>query len=318
MEKSEKRPGRSVIITGANTGMGYACAKKIARLDPCCTVIIAGRNTQRISDAAQKLKEDTGSDSIAPLKLDLASFASIREFASSFSQGQFPPLKCLICNAGIRVTQSIQVTQDGCEATFGINYLGHFLLTNLLLPLMAQDARIIMVSSRTHDYRDVSPFPKSVYKCPAALADPHPPEGQSDQYFTVHAYANSKLCLTMFAFELERRIKESGRNIAVNVFDPGGMVTELTRDYTLLIKGMMRVAWPVVRILPNMSSPRASAEFMANLAVSEEYANVSAKYFTMLGSYRRGAKEAEACPLVFDREKTLELWEGSEELTGGF
>lgn len=315
MENEEFVPGKTVIITGANAGLGYACAKRIAQSGPGCHIVIAGRNAERISHAAEQIKIETGLESVFALAIDLASISSVRKFASDFLNTGLPPLRCLICNAGVRPNRAIHVTQDGYEATFGVNYLGHFLLTNLLLPHMAEDARIIMVSSRTHDYRDVSPFPKPVYKAPAVLADPHPSRGESVQTFIGKAYSNSKLCLTMFAFELDRRIKDSGGNISVNVFDPGGMVTDLTRDLNPAVKTMMWGAWPALRLLPNMSTPKNSAAFMADLAVSKKFNGVTGKYFTMIGSYNKGAKEAEPSPLVLDREKSQELWEGSEKLT---
>ena len=316
MENKEFFPAKTVIITGANAGLGYECTKSIAKSGPGCHIVIAGRNTERISHAAEQITKETGLESVSALVLDLASISSVRKFADDFFKACLPPLHCLICNAGIRPNRSIQVTHDGYEAAFGVNYLGHFLLTNLLLPHMADGARIIMVSSRTHDYRDVSPFPKPEYKHPAELADPVPPRGESIQTFIGKAYSNSKLCLTMFAFELERRIKESCAKRSVNVFDPGGMVTDLTRDFNPTIKALMRGVWPAVRILPNMSSPKESAAFMAELAVSQEFAGISGKYFTMIGSYHKGAKEAEPSPLVLDREKLLELWVESEKLAG--
>jgi len=105
-----------------------------------------------------------------------------------------------------------------------------------------------------------------------------------------------------------------GRNILVNVFDPGGMATDLVREYGPFVRGAMRVVWPAVRLLPNMSSAAASALAMAELAVSDKYNGITGKYFTIIGSYRKGAKEADPSPLVFDLKKTKELWDGSEEL----
>lgn len=316
MEYSEFFPEKTVILTGATAGLGYECAKSISKQNPHCHIVMAGRNPERISRAAGQIKKETGFSSISALMLDLASITSIRKFVNDFANAGLPPLHCLICNAGIRPRRTIQVTQDGYEATFGVNYLGHFLLTNLLLPYVAEGARIIMVSSRTHDYRDVSPFPKPVYQAPAVLASPLPPGGESISSFVGKAYSNSKLCLTMFAFELERRIKESGRNISVNVFDPGAMVTNLTSGFNPALKTMMRSVWPVIRLMPNMSTTKNSAAFMAKLAISEECEGQSGKYFTMIGSYNKGARKADPSPLVLDREKMLELWEGSEKLAG--
>jgi hypothetical protein len=80
----------------------------------------------------------------------------------------------------------------------------------------------------------------------------------------------------------------------------------------------MRALWPVIRLLPNMSSTAASAHVMAELAVSDKYCGITGKYYTMIGSYKKGAKEADPSPLAFDLEKTKELWDGSEELIAKF
>ncbi len=308
-----KNPQKAVLITGANAGLGFACAKSIAQMIPGCIVVVAGRNAQRIQEAARKLKEWSPCAQFIPMLLDLASLDSVRKFAEDFKSSGIPPLSCLVCNAGIRPTQKIEVTRDGFEAVFGVNYLGHFLLTQLLLPHMAEAGRILFVSSRVHDYRDVSPFPKPIYQKPAELADPHPPQGMSEQSFCVRAYSNSKLCITMFGFELARRLQAEGRVQAL-VFDPGAMPTDIVRDYGPFVKGAMRVVWPAARLLPNMSSTAASARAMAELAVSDKYEGITGKYYAMIGSYKKGAKEADPSPLAFDLEKTKELWEGSEEL----
>jgi NAD(P)-dependent dehydrogenase (short-subunit alcohol dehydrogenase family) len=314
MKITDSCPNKTVIITGANTGLGYECAKSVAKSCLDRHIVIAGRNMERVSRASGQIKKETGMESVSAMLLDLASISSIRKFVSNYLNAGLPLLDCLICNAGVHPGRTIHITRDGYEAAFGVNYLGHFLLTNLLLPNMTDCARIIMVSSRTHDYRDVSPFPKPVYKAPAILAKPLPPRGETVQAFAGRAYSNSKLCLTMFAFELERRLRDTGKKISVNVFDPGGMVTDLTRDYNPAVKVMMRGVWPAVRLLPNMSTSKNSAAFMAELAVSDKFKGISGKYFSMIGSYKKGAMEAEPSPLVFDREKTNELWAGSEEL----
>lgn len=305
---------KTVLITGANAGLGFACARETANICPACAIVIAGRNPGRIAQAAQKLSAEIPTAQFVPMLLDLASLASVRKFAEDLLASGLPPISALVCNAGIRPTKKIEVTADGYEAVFGVNYLGHFLLTRLLLPHMPESSRFIFVSSRVHDYRDVSPFPKPVYQNPALLADPHAPKGVSEHSFCAQAYSNSKLCATMYGFELARRLQAEGRGIQSIVFDPGAVPTDIIRDYGPFVKGAMRFVWPVARLLPNMSSVSASAHAMAELAVSEEYNGVTGKYYSMIGSYQKGAKEADPSPLAFDPDKTKELWEGSEKL----
>lgn len=310
-------PDKTIIITGGNSGLGYECAKNMALTDPSYHIIIAGRNIERISNAVKRLRDETGFIHITELQLDLASLTSIRKFAKDFSQMNFPPLHSLVCNAGVQYNHRIEVTEEGYEATFGVNYLGHFLLTNLLLEFMVEDGRIIVLSSRSHDYRKYVPLPKPIYKNPNILAKPKPPEGEDIEIFVGRAYSNSKLCITMFAYELSRRIKVSDyKNISVNILDPGGMKTGLVKDKNPKGIMIMHILWPLMRLIPNVSTPENTARMLVDMVISDKFNGISGKYFSMIGSYRKGAKELEASPVVYDKEKTLELWRGSEELTG--
>ncbi len=317
MNETNKLPDKTIIITGGNSGLGYECAKNMALTDSSYHIIIAGRNIERMSNSAKKLREETGFKYITELQLDLASLASVRKFVKDFSHVKFPPLYALVCNAGVQYNHKIELSEEGYEATFGVNYLGHFLLTNLLLEFMAESGRIIVLSSRSHDYRKYVPLPKAIYQSPKILAKPQPPEGESIETFVSRAYSNSKLCITMFAYELSKRIKKSDyKNISVNMLDPGGMKTTLVKDQSPNSRMKMSVLWPLMRLLPNVSTPGNTAKTLVEMVISEEFKNISGKYFSMIGSYRKGAQELEASPVVYDKGKALELWTGSEELTG--
>ena len=142
---------QTIIITGGASGLGYAYACTFAVSYPDLHIIIASRNQQQGTRAVRTLQQKTGNQHIAWMPLDLASLASVRAFAREVAARDLPPLRALICNAGLQVVSGTTSTQDGFEMTFGVNCLGHFLLVNLLLPQMVAPARIVLVSSDAHD-----------------------------------------------------------------------------------------------------------------------------------------------------------------------
>jgi NAD(P)-dependent dehydrogenase (short-subunit alcohol dehydrogenase family) len=143
-------PPRTVIITGGNTGLGYACARAIAASHANWHIVIASRNQQQATQAVTTLRAATGNQHIEQMPLDLASLTSVRAFARDFIAHELPPLGAAICNAGIQVVSETTYTQDGFETTFGVNCLGHFLLVNLLLRHLDAPAQIVFVSSGVH------------------------------------------------------------------------------------------------------------------------------------------------------------------------
>jgi len=142
---------QTIIITGGTSGLGYVYARTFATSHPDLHIIIASRNQQQGTRAVRTLQRKTGNQHIAWMPLDLASLASVHAFAREVSDRDLPPLRALICNAGLQVVSGPTYTQDGFEMTFGVNCLGHFLLVNLLLPQMVAPARIVFVNSDAHD-----------------------------------------------------------------------------------------------------------------------------------------------------------------------
>lgn len=142
---------KTIIITGGNSGLGYECAKHIATSQQGWCIVIAGRSKQKIIEAAKRLEDITPNSQVTALPLDLASLRSVRKFVEEFAAQDLPPLRALVCNAGIQVISDTTFTEDGFETTFGVNHLGHFLLVNLLIKNLVAPARIVVVSSDTHD-----------------------------------------------------------------------------------------------------------------------------------------------------------------------
>ncbi len=175
---------------------------------------------------------------------------------------------------------------------------------------LARPARIVIVSSGTHDpaKRTGMPAPRYTSAGAVAHADPAVPPAEPIGTLGRRRYTTSKLCNVLFAYELDRRLRESGSEVTVNVFDPGLLPgSGLARDYT----GAQRLAWrfvgPLLRVLPGVNSTRTSGRNLAALATDERYANTSGQYFSGLRAIRSSAES-------FDRAKAADLWVTSERL----
>ncbi len=238
---------RTAIITGANSGLGLECARALLRRDGDWHVALAVRDPARGADAAPELNAP---ERCKVLALDLASLRSVRQFVQSYPQADLPPTHALICNAGIQLVSRTEFTEDGIELTFGVNHLGHFALVTEMLAQLARPARIVVVSSDTHDPSRRTGMPAPRYESAAVLAQPPVDAAHADGR---RRYTTSKLCNVLFTYELARRLQ--GDEVTVNVFNPGLMPgSGLARDYS----GIQRFAWrfvmPVLRVLPQVSS----------------------------------------------------------------
>ncbi len=317
---------RSVIVTGGNSGLGYECARAISGSGSGWHVVLAVRDAEKGGRAARGVSEETGNPGVEAMALDLASLASVRSFAREVaSRDDLPPLKAVVCNAGLQVVAGTSYTDEGFETTFGVNHLGHFLLVNLLLKELSAPARVVVVSSGTHDPGRRTGMPVPRYRGAEALAYPerHPnPDETSEGPGVVgrRRYTTSKLCNAMFAYELDRRLRSEGvstpeRPICVNAFDPGAMPnTGLTRDYGPLA----RFAWdkgltlllPVFRRLGvATSTPEVSGRALARLVTDPALEGVSGRYFEI-------NEEARSSEESYDERKAAELWETSVRLVG--
>ena len=210
--------GKTVIITGANTGIGLETAVDMAKRN--ARVILACRSVERGETAAVEVRKRSGNDNAVFVQLDLASLDSVREFAAKVLEEE-PRIDILINNAGI-ISGLYKETPDGFESTFAINHLGHFLLTNLLLDRIkeAPSARIVNVGAKL--FKDVKKFDFDNVN----NKDPARFKGMLNV-----AYIQSKLANVLFTLGLDKRLK--GTNVTVNVLHPGVIRTELLRDYPI-------------------------------------------------------------------------------------
>src|SRR4051794_21424895 len=167
-------PG-TVLITGGTGSLGYEAAKVIASAAAAgrrsLTPVITGRDARAAERAAAELESATGS-SVRGMALDLGSLENVRRFAKALVSASGPPLRAIVCNAGIQSVSGTMVTADGFEQTFGVNHLAHFLLVRELLPHVVAPARIIFVASGTHDPAKRTGMPAPVYSSARHLAVP--------------------------------------------------------------------------------------------------------------------------------------------------
>jgi NAD(P)-dependent dehydrogenase (short-subunit alcohol dehydrogenase family) len=302
------KPIKSVIITGGNSGLGYDCAEAIAKSGQDWHIIIASRNLPRVEEAVRKLMAETEYPHIEGMVLDLASLASIRQFAQDFVAGERPPLQAIVCNAGIQVVSDTLYTEDGFEMTFGVNYLGHFLLVNLLLPQLSDRSRIAFVSSDVHDPDKNTGMPHPHYQNAKALAFPTDDDNQMNIGNTGRVrYTTSKLCNILFAYELSRRLKQQQSKITVNVFNPGLMGdTQLARDYSQAeISTLMAGISPSV--LEQARDSKTMGGALARLILDSSLNHVTGQYFD-------GLEEVQSSAESYDEKEAAELWESSAEL----
>src|SRR3989441_5794691 len=241
---------RVFLVTGANSGIGKGTALGLARLGG--TVVMACRSATRGEAARQDVVRDSGNSSVYLEIVDLASEESTRSFAEEF-QRKYPRLDVLINNAGV-YTAHREVTPDGLERTFEVNYLSGFLLTHLLLDLLKNSApsRIVNVSSSAHG--------------PSAI---HFDDLQGERrYSGYRAYGQSKLAQILFTRELARRLEGTG--VTVNACHPGVIRTNLGIGGASVVVRFVRMFF---------KGPAKGAETPIYLATSPDVEGVTGKYF---------------------------------------
>jgi NAD(P)-dependent dehydrogenase (short-subunit alcohol dehydrogenase family) len=279
--------GKTVIVTGANSGIGHAAAAALARAG--ATVVLAVRDQAKGEAAAATMR---GTTEVRPL--DLASLDSVRAFAAAW-QGD---IDLLINNAGVMIPP-LSRTADGFELQFGTNHLGHFALTNLLLPHVAVAGRVVTVSSDAHrggaiDFDDLN--------------------WERKRYRPWRAYGQSKLANLLFTSELQRRLTEAGSTVKATAAHPGYAATNLQSHSG---SRLMKVA---MEQLGN----RLIAQDAAGGALPTLYAAVAdlpgGSFVGPSGPFGLGLRGAPKLvgrsAAARDEEAARRLWTVSETLTG--
>jgi len=247
-----KLEGQTVIITGGNRGIGLATSLDLAKRG--AKLILACRNMEAANEAVRKIVEQTGNESVYAMKLDLMSFNSIREFVNQFLKRE-DKLNVLINNAAIFGPSTLQLTEDGNECQFQTNYLGPFLLTNLLLPILRESApsRIVNVSSDAYMFTRVIDFDNLNSE-------------KSYNYF--RNYCRTKLCLILFTKHLSKLLEET--HVTVNSLHPGIIDTQLMKS------SGMRFLFKIIPFI--LKSEEQGAQTTIFAAVDPSMAEVSGKY----------------------------------------
>ncbi len=304
----------TVLVTGGNSGIGFECARQLAR--DGWHVLIASRNRDASVAAVRQIADESSRGTVAEAGLDLGSLESVRRFANALDPAL--RLKALVCNAGLQMTHGPKLSPDGFEQTFAVNHLGHFLLTNLLLPRLRANApaRVVVVASGVHDPKLRTGMPKAdVSDLETLAATGGPRRGEFDGRL---AYVNSKLCNLWFTYELVRRLDTAGeRCVTVNAYDPGLVPgSGLARDYPAALRfiwngilpGLARVLSPV---LPTVNPAWKSGRALARLVHDPALAGVTGKYFPSHARWR----EAASSDASYDVGRARALWEASVGMT---
>ncbi|XP_070490607.1 retinol dehydrogenase 14-like [Chironomus tepperi] len=271
-----------VVITGANTGIGKETAIDLARRGG--KIYIACRDRSRGENALVDIRRESGSDKVYFLQLDLASLKSIRDFSKKFHQLE-SKLDILINNAGIMACPKLS-TEDGFEMQIGVNHLGHFLLTNLLLDLLksAAPSRIVNVSSKAHVrgeiYRDDFMLDRS--------------------YAPVKSYAQSKLANILFTRKLANVL--AGTKVTANSCHPGIVTTELARHIPKILQILMNTVFKTF-----LKTPVEGAQTQIRLAVDPDLETTTGRYFY-------DCEEHEPARLARDDDTAEWLWNKSAQL----
>jgi retinol dehydrogenase 14 len=283
MEHLHGKPmaGRTVLVTGATSGIGRATALGLARMG--AHVAITGRDRGRTEDAASEIRMAGGRD-VDVFVADLSSQAQLRRLASEVLEG-LSRIDVLVNNVG-GYWSTRHITADGLERTFALNHLAPFLLTNLLLARLERSApaRVVTVASNAHttgglDFDDL--------------------QGMRS-YSGGRAYSQSKLANVLFTYQLAGRLR--GSAVTANVLHPGVVRTSFGAEDPARIQ---RLLVPLLRLV--MKSPAQGAATSIHLASAPELEQVSGRYFANRRPTRSSARS-------YDQAVAARLWEASAEL----
>jgi NAD(P)-dependent dehydrogenase (short-subunit alcohol dehydrogenase family) len=285
--------GRVAVVTGANTGLGLETARELAAKN--ATVVLAVRDLGKGESARADIAAGVPDADVSVQALDLASLGSIRS-ASVDLHERFDAIDLLVNNAGVMFTPK-STTADGFELQLGVNHLGHFALTGLLLDLMldVEGSRIVTVSSNAHKF-------KSTFD----LTD----LAGTDEYNRTAAYGRSKVANLLFTYELQRRLAAADARTIALAAHPGGSNTELGRN----VPAAMRAVGLVFR--PFMQSAAMGA--LPTLRAATDPEATGGQYYGPdgFGEFRGSPVLVESNDRSHDTELQQGLWAASENLTG--
>jgi NAD(P)-dependent dehydrogenase (short-subunit alcohol dehydrogenase family) len=284
--------GRTAVITGANTGLGYETAAALAAHG--AHVVLAVRNVDKGKDAASRIAAASHGGDVTVQELDLTSLDSIRTAAREL-RAHYDTIDLLINNAGVMYTPK-STTKDGFELQFGTNHLGHFALTGLLLDrlLAVPGSRIVTVSSIGHRIRAAIHFDDLQWE---------------RSYSRVGAYGQSKLANLLFTYELQRRLSANAAPTLATAAHPGGSNTELTRNVPAPLRAATAALAPIFQ--------DADMGALPTLRAATDPGVLGGQYFGPDGfaETRGHPKVVTSSEQSYDVALQRRLWTVSEELT---
>ena len=294
-----KLNGKVVIVTGGNVGLGAEAAMDFAKRG--ATVILACRSWENTKDTLQRIRSKSGNNDVHYLHLDLGSLDSVRQFAEDV-QAKYPEIHTLVCNAGVMFEMEKGVkTSDGFEAHAGINHLGHFLLTYLLMDRLALSApaRVVVVASGASDFGKLDFEKYDHFKEGRPRPNPPPPVDFST------GYCDSKLMNILFAKELS--VKSSGRGVTTLSLCPGLCNTSIYRNSSASFWKLI-FAFPMLLLF--IRSAASGAQNIIQAVLEDEDTLVN-------GGFYQECKLSAENNAKFDdmSENGQKLWEISEMLT---
>ena len=285
---------RTIIVTGANSGLGYETSKALAQKQ--AIVILACRNLEKGEAARQKILREFPQASLKVMALDLSSLDSIRVFADAY-QRDYQSLDVLINNAGVMALPR-RTTADGFEMQFGTNHLGHFALTGLLIKLLqaTPDSRVVTVSSNLHrngrlNFDDLQ---------------------SEKRYNRWQAYSNSKIANLYFAYELQRRLTKTGSSTMSVAAHPGYAATNLQSSGKRFIE-RWAMFWSNL-LFAQPAKMGALPQLYAAVSSDVEGGDyIGPDGFNEMRGY---PQKVRSISISYDKEIAQELWQVSENLTG--
>jgi retinol dehydrogenase-14 len=280
------RPVKTYVITGASDGIGLECASQLAAAEPDCRLVLVGRSPDRTATAVGRLRAEAPRCRVDSVLCDLTDQAAVRRLADDLLT-TCPRIDVLVNNAGT-VHARRRLTSDGIEATFAVNHLGGFLLTELLLDRLVESApaRMVFTSSAGH------------YSGTMDLDD----LGFEHGYSVMKAYSRSKLANVLYARDLARRL--DGRGVTVTSLHPGAIATDIWSGAPWFARPVLAVAkrW-------KMESPAVGGSRLAYLATSPEVEGST-------GGYYQRNRLTEPSELARDDQLGRRLYDASAMLVG--
>ncbi|KAK7301557.1 hypothetical protein RJT34_12424 [Clitoria ternatea] len=282
----------TALITGGSSGIGAETARVLAKRG--VRVVIGARDMKKAKEVRKSIQKETPNAEVILLELDLSSFASVQTFCSQFLALQLP-LNILINNAGV-FSQNLEFSQDKIEITFATNYLGHFLLTEILLDKMIETAektgiegRIINVSSVIHSW-----VKRGGFRFNDILS--------GKRYNGTRAYAQSKLANILHVKEIARQLKARNARVTINAVHPGIVKTGIIRAHKgLLTDSLFFIASKLLK------TTSQGASTTCYVAVSPKTEGISGKYF-------KDCNESNCSSLANDESEAQKLWNNTHAL----